>query len=66
MFDRWRQFVKLRKLVAWILRNMENRLQPVKANLSYAFNKWKHDAGNSKVKLGGTHREVKKVEMVNN
>lgn len=42
MFDRWRQFVKLRKLVGWILRNMENKLQPVKADMGYAFNKWKY------------------------
>lgn len=66
MFDRWRQFVKLRKLVGWILRNMENRLQPRKADLSYHFNKWKYHAGESKKDLGGTHRIVKKVMMVNN
>ena len=66
MFDRWREFVRLRKLVGWILSNMENRLQPTKADMSYAFNKWKYGTGNSKKKLGGTHRAVKKVSMVNN
>ncbi len=66
MFDRWRQFVKMRKLVGWILRNMENRLQPRKADLSYHFNKWKYYAGETKKDLRGTHRADKKVKMVVN
>lgn len=41
MFDRWRMFVKQRKLVAYLLRNMENKLQPLKVDLSVAFNRWK-------------------------
>jgi hypothetical protein len=41
MFDRWRQFVHMRKLLRYILRNMENKLKPVKADLSIAFNRWK-------------------------
>lgn len=41
MFDRWRMFVKIRKLVGYLLRNLENKLKPVKADLSVAFNRWK-------------------------
>lgn len=41
MFDRWKYFVKMRKLMRYILRNVENKLQPVKADLSIAFNRWK-------------------------
>jgi len=35
--------VKMRKLLTYILRNMCNKLQPVKADLSIAFNRWKFD-----------------------
>lgn len=41
MFDRWRMFVKIRKLVRYIITNMENKLQPRKADLAYVFNRWK-------------------------
>ena len=66
MFDRWRQFVKMRKLVGFILRNMENRLQPCKADMSYAFNLWKYGAARSLAKLGGKTQAEKKVQMINN
>ena len=45
MFDRWKLFVKMRKLMRYILRNVENRLQPVRADLSIAFNRWKFATG---------------------
>ncbi len=41
MFDRWRLFVKQRKLIKYLLRNMENRLQSTKCDMSIAFNRWK-------------------------
>lgn len=41
-FDRWKLFVKVRKLFKYILRNTENKLTPVKADLSIAFNKWRN------------------------
>jgi hypothetical protein len=41
MFDRWRFFVKQRKLLKYLLRNLENRLQSTKCDLSIAFNRWK-------------------------
>lgn len=41
MFDRWRMFVKIRKLVGYLLRNLDNKLRPVNADLSVAFNRWK-------------------------
>ena len=44
MFDRWRMWVKIRKLVLITLRNMENKLHAGRADLSYAFNRWKYDA----------------------
>lgn len=43
MFDRWKMFVKIRKLVRYLLRNMENKLHPVRADQSIAFNRWKYD-----------------------
>ena len=41
MFDRWRRFVKMRKLVGYWLDNMHNRQKVRSANLSDAFLKWK-------------------------
>jgi len=45
MFDRWRAFVKMRRLLRYILRNMENKLKPVNADMSIAFNRWKFAQG---------------------
>ena len=42
MFDRWRMYVKIRKLVRHVLANMEAKLHPTKADLSIAFNRWKY------------------------
>jgi len=33
VFDRWRQFVKVRKLIRYLLRTMENQLSPIKVDL---------------------------------
>jgi len=44
--DRWKKFTRIRKLVSHTLRLCENRTQEVKADLSYAFNKWKNDNQN--------------------
>jgi len=44
--DRWKKFTRIRKLVSHTLRLCENRTQDVKADLSYAFNKWKNDYQN--------------------
>ena len=46
MFDRWKEYVKMRKLLRYILRNMENKLKPVTADMSIAFNRWKFAQGN--------------------
>jgi hypothetical protein len=43
MFDRWRFYVKQRKLMTYLLRNLENRLQSTKCDLSIAFNRWKYN-----------------------
>ena len=41
MFDRWRRFVKMRKIVRHWLDFLTNRQQHGKADLSHAFNRWK-------------------------
>ena len=46
MFDRWRTFVKMRKLVGYLLNNMENRLKPVNADMSICFLRWKQKCFN--------------------
>lgn len=57
MFDRWRYFIKMRKLVGFILNNMQNRLHAGKADMSYAFNRWKYMTSASLVDLDGTERK---------
>jgi len=42
MFDRWRAFVKMRKIVKHWLDVISNRQEHKKADLSYSFLKWKH------------------------
>lgn len=56
MFGRWRQFVQMRKLLRYILRNIENKLQPVKADLSVAFNRWKFTTVHRNQELDGIDR----------
>jgi len=56
MFARWRQFVQMRKLLRYILRNIENKLQPVKADLSIAFNRWKFTTVQRNQDLDGVDR----------
>jgi len=58
--------VKLRKLVGFLLNNMENRLQPCKADLSSAFNKWKFFTGETKTELKATTRNEQQHLYVNN
>ena len=41
MFDRWRRFVKFRKIVKHWLDFMTNRQEHEKADMSHMFNKWK-------------------------
>ena len=41
MFDRWRRFVAMRRIVKHWLAFLTNRQAHVKADLSYCFNKWK-------------------------
>ena len=41
MFDRWRAWMKMRKIVKHWLDFLENRQQHQKADLSFCFNKWK-------------------------
>jgi len=58
MFDRWVAFVKFRRLLRYLGRNMMNKLQPVKADLSIAFNRWKYMTGKSHAAMNGLDKEV--------
>ena len=42
MFDRWRRWIKMRKIVRHWLDFLTNRQEHKKADMSYCFNKWKH------------------------
>ncbi len=46
----------MRKLLRYILRNIENKLQPVKADLSVAFNRWKFRIVQKNENLDGIDR----------
>jgi hypothetical protein len=41
MFDRWRQYVHARRLFKYWLKFVDKRSEPVKADLHFAFDKWK-------------------------
>jgi hypothetical protein len=41
MFDKWRQYVHMRKLFHYWLGFVEKRAQLVKSDLHYAFDRWK-------------------------
>jgi len=56
MFDRWRFYVKMRKLVRYLLRSMENKLTPVKSDLEVAFRRWKARHENSDKILNGLEK----------
>ena len=46
----------MRKLLRYILRNIENKLQPLKADLSVAFNRWKFRIQQKNENLDGVDR----------
>ena len=56
MFDRWRMYIKMRRLVRYLLRSMENKLAPVKSDLGLAFSRWKAKFANSNKILSGLDR----------
>lgn len=56
MFDRWRFYVKMRKLVRYLLRSIENKLTPVKSDLEVAFGRWKARHENSNQILNGLEK----------
>jgi len=58
MFDRWRQYIKMRQLVRYLLKSMENKLLPVKSDLAIAFGRWK-------VKIGDTNRALSGLDKPN-
>ena len=41
MFDRWRRYVQMRKIVKYWLDFITNRQQHQKSDMSHCFNKWK-------------------------
>ena len=50
----------MRKLLRYLLRNLENKLKPVKADLSIAFNRWKYSMIKKNDELDG----VEKADLV--
>lgn len=56
MFDRWCLYIKMKRLVRYLLKNMENKLVPVKSDLGIAFNRWKVKTEESNKILSGVDR----------
>jgi hypothetical protein len=56
MFDRWIMYIKMRKLVRYHLRSMENKLLSVKSDLGIAFGRWKVRADDNNKVLNGLDR----------
>ena len=46
-FDRWKLWLKMRKIAKHWMAYIANRQQPVRSDLSYAFDKWKYAHGKS-------------------
>ena len=49
-------YIKMRRLVRYLLKGMENRLAPVKSDLVVAFSRWKAKFENSNRILSGIDR----------
>ena len=49
-------YVKVRKLVAYLLRLMTNRMSAVKADMAVAFNRWKFMTADDHKNLNGVDR----------
>jgi len=45
MFDRWRLYVKMRKMMLHWMHYIGNRQQPVRSDLAVAFDRWKYAHG---------------------
>jgi hypothetical protein len=45
MFDRWRMYVKMRKMMLHWMHYIGNRQQPVRSDLAVAFDRWKYSHG---------------------
>jgi hypothetical protein len=58
MFDRWKLYVSMRKLIRYHLTNMSNKLKPIKSDLSIAFNRWKLSISERYNFLKGTDRLI--------
>ena len=58
MFDRWRMYVQMRRLVKYLLLSTENKLLPVKSDLTIAFYKWKTKFTASNKALNGLDRQI--------
>jgi len=55
--------VHMRKLLRYILRNIENKLNPVRADLSIAFNRWKYRIVQKNEDLDGVDRGLQLKDL---
>ena len=53
----------MRKLLRYILRNIENKLNPVRADLSIAFNRWKYRIVQKNEDLDGVDRGLQLKDL---
>jgi len=58
IMDRWKGFVRIRKLISYQLRYCENQCSNVRADLQRAFLKWKNDHEKLTSALGRLPRET--------
>jgi len=57
MFDRWKLFVKMRKLAKHWMEYIGNRQQNVKADLAVAFDRWKYAHGRAENALSRRNKD---------
>ena len=65
MFDRWKQFVKMRKLIRYLLNNMENCLQASKADKHRAFQRWKRTCKHGLNELSNNYGQIGDADQKN-
>jgi hypothetical protein len=67
LFDRWRAFVHAKRLFKYWLRFVDKRSEPIKADMHYAFDKWKlYHANNKRDLTLRCKAELNEITLANN
>jgi len=65
-FDRWRQYVNMRKLFRYWLEYINNRSEYIKSDMAVAFDRWKHYHVKSRTTLERRDKNYLEQRVVKN